>query len=70
MASRADRCFVERLVGISGDWGEGALDENLTLDETRCFGELFRASHWKDMAQWERNILADAKIARVDLKLL
>jgi hypothetical protein len=41
--------------------------KKLTPDETRCFSQLFRASHWNDMPQWEKDMLGDAKVARVDL---
>jgi hypothetical protein len=41
--------------------------KKLTGAEARCFSQLFRESHWNDMPNWEKDMAADARVARADL---
>lgn len=41
--------------------------KNLSDDEVRCLSELFWESNWRLEPQWEKDMIADAKIARADL---
>jgi hypothetical protein len=39
----------------------------LSSEEVQCFRQLFEASHWNIMPQWENEMLSDAKVGRVYL---
>jgi hypothetical protein len=68
LTARATRAFLSG-VFLTGFAASGASAEKLpfnkTLDpnEVRCLGQLFHASDWRFVPQFEKDMLADAKVA-------